>query len=47
MMFTLDFSKSYEEQTEEVKNAIGKHDFYEVKNLLFFKKELKKSVDKK
>lgn len=42
MMVTLDFSKNYQEQTEEVKKTISEHDFYEVANLVGFKVVLKK-----
>ena len=38
----IDFGKCYEEQTKEVKEKFCKHDFYEIKNLLNFKKRLKK-----
>lgn len=49
MKATINFGKPYEKQTEEVKAMICKHDFYEVANLLGFKKRLKdfkKSIDK-
>ena len=41
-MITLDFRKVYKDQSKEVKNTISKHDFYEVANLIRFKKVLKK-----
>jgi hypothetical protein len=46
---TIIFGKPYEKQTEEVKAILCNHDFYEVANLLGFKKRLKdfkKSIDK-
>ena len=42
----VDFGKCYEEQTEEVKEKFCRHDFYEIKSLLNFKKRFQKSVDK-
>lgn len=36
----LDFNKTYEEQTEEVKKQLDKIDFYEIKNLIEFKKRV-------
>ena len=42
----VDFGKYYEEQTKEVKEKICKHDFYEIKNLLIFKKKFKKVLTK-
>lgn len=50
MKATINFGKSYEKQTEEVKAMICKEDFYQVANLLGFKKrlkDLKKGIDKK
>lgn len=50
MKATINFDKSYEKQTEEVKAMICKEDFYQVANLLGFKKrlkDLKKGIDKK
>ena len=43
----IDFGKRYEEQTKEVKEKFCKHDFYEIKNLLNFKKRLKKVLTNK
>jgi hypothetical protein len=37
----VDFGKPYVKQTEEVKKVLCEHDFYEVANLLNFKKRLK------
>ena len=42
----VDFGKCYEEQTKEVKEKFCRHDFYEIKSLLNFKKRFQKSVDK-
>ena len=36
----VDFNKCYEEQTKEVKEKFCRHDFYEIKNLLIFKKKV-------
>ena len=50
MKATINFGKPYEKQTAEVKAMIGREDFYQVANLLGFKKRLKdfkKSVDKR
>lgn len=49
MKATINFNRPYEKQTEEVKAMLCRHDFYEVANLLGFKKrlkDLKKSIDK-
>ena len=43
----VDFGKCYEEQTEEVKEKFCRHDFYEIKNLLIFKKNFKKALTNK
>ena len=42
----VDFGKCYEEQTKKVKEKFCRHDFYEIKSLLNFKKRFQKSVDK-
>ena len=42
----VDFGKCYEEQTKEVKEKFCRHDFYEIKSLLNFKKRFQKSIDK-
>lgn len=42
----IDFSKKYKEQSEKAKSMLCKNDFYEIKNLLIFKNNLKKRVDK-
>ena len=42
----VDFGKCCEEQTKEVKEKFCRHDFYEIKNLLIFKKKFQKSIDK-
>lgn len=42
----VDFGKSYEEQTKEVKEKFCKHDFYAIKNLLIFKRKFKKVLTK-
>lgn len=50
MKTTINFGKPYEKQTEEVKAMLCREDFYQVANLLGFKKrlkEFKKSVDKR
>lgn len=50
MKATINFGKPYNKQTEEVKAMICKEDFYQVANLLGFKKrlkDLKKGIDKK
>ena len=36
----VDFGRCYEEQTKEVKEKLCRHDFYEIKNLLIFKKKV-------
>lgn len=41
MKATIDFGKPYEKQTEEVKMLICREDFYQVANLLGFKKRVK------
>lgn len=38
----VDFGKCYKEQSKEVKEKLYQHDFYEIKNLLIFKKNLMK-----
>ena len=38
----IDFGKCYAEQTKEVKEKLCRHDFYEIRNLLIFKKILKR-----
>ena len=38
----VDFGKCYEEQTKEVKEKFCRHDFYEIKSLLNFKKRFQK-----
>ena len=38
----VDFGKYYKEQPKEVKEKLCQHDFYEIKNLLIFKKNLMK-----
>ena len=38
---TLDFSKPYNKQTTLAKELVCEHDFYEIANLLHFKKRLK------
>ena len=43
----VDFGKCYEEQTKEVKEKFCRHDFYEIKNLLIFKKKFKKALTNK
>ena len=43
----VDFGKCYEEQTKEVKEKFCRHDFYEIKNLLIFKKNFKKALTNK
>ena len=43
----VDFGKCYEGQTKEVKEKFCRHDFYEIKNLLIFKKNLKKALTNK
>ena len=42
----VDFGKCYEEQTKQVKEKFCRHDFYEIKSILNFKKRFQKSVDK-
>ena len=43
----VDFGKCYEGQTKEVKEKFCRHDFYEIKNLLIFKKNFKKVLTNK
>ena len=43
----VDFGKCYEKQTKEVKEKFCRHDFYEIKNLLIFKKNFKKVLTNK
>ena len=43
----VDFGKCYEEQTKEIKEKFCRHDFYEIKNLLIFKKKFKKALTNK
>ena len=46
----VDFGKPYAKQTEEAKKVLCEHDFYEVANLLGFKKrlkEFKKTIDRR
>ena len=40
----IDFGKSYERQSKKAKSMLCKHDFYEIKNLLIFKNNLKKAL---
>lgn len=42
----VDFGKSYNEQSKEIKETLCKQDFHEIASLLNFKKRLKKSIDK-
>lgn len=42
----VNFGKSYNEQSKEVKETLCKQDFHEIASLLNFKKRLKKSIDK-
>ena len=43
----VDFGKCYEKQTKEVKEKFCRHDFYEIKNLLIFKKNFTKVLTNK
>ena len=43
----IDFGKSYERQSKKAKSMLCKHDFYEIKNLLIFKNNLKKELTNK
>ena len=43
----IDFGKSYEKQSKKAKLMLCKHDFYEIKNLLIFKNNLKKELTNK
>ena len=43
----VDFGKCDEGQTKEVKEKFCRHDFYEIKNLLIFKKNFKKALTNK
>lgn len=43
----INFSKSYKMQSKKAKSMLCEHDFYEIKNLLFFKNNLKKVLTNK
>ena len=43
----IDFGKSYERQSKKAKSMLCKRDFYEIKNLLIFKNNLKKELTNK
>lgn len=43
----IDFGKSYEKQSKKAQSMLCRHDFYEIKNLLIFKNNLKKELTNK
>ena len=43
----VDFGKSYKRQSKKAKSMLCEHDFYEIKNLLIFKNNLKKGLTNK